>query len=321
MIWHRTAMLTAAVTMLVGCGEPFPDQLLDAVTKGGRVSRAMIHREVEEYSQGQPLLGPSGTTGGRGKIAADVRISASERRFPDINSSSVAIHSQPDEPMSSTSERTITTSANAAFGLVRGMETGTGRYLAVDLLLSVVLRSPIAGIGNDAGSMFGRISPATGLRVGIVEESRMLPDITVSLERRMVPRQSYRWTEIASDESREVTMHGNTSGSMTGWRVVAGRKFGNFALSGGYGRDSYKLTSNDSASIAGIGSDGLNQGSPEGGIGQLFGSLSYRLGGYTLFGEARHQAMGDDHPGFSSGTDNPKSRTWFTIGIGVGGTR
>jgi hypothetical protein len=128
-------------------------------------------------------------------------------------------------------------SVDAAVGLFGGVPLGLTRVLGVDALASVYYLPEVEG--EDAVGITtpdGSFKFGYGARIGLVEETSMLPGVSVTWMRRELPRISIITTPTDIDEISLADFDNRA----TSWRFVAGKSFGPLGLSAGMGKDSYE---------------------------------------------------------------------------------
>jgi len=188
-------------------------------------------------SGGNVMLGEGGTLGGWGKRSIVLRTTAVEGYAPagTVNiSGSAAL-----EPANFGAQRVPVPvpSLDLAIGLFRGVPLGLTNVGGVDLLVGVTYLPEITrdqfSLSPDGNGMAATI----GARVGLLQESALVPGVAVSVLRRRLPTTTARY--ISGNDSLGVL---DTRVATTVLRVTAKKHFGLFGLGGGFGQDRHRTS-------------------------------------------------------------------------------
>ncbi|HEX6629562.1 MAG TPA: hypothetical protein VF048_00640, partial [Gemmatimonadaceae bacterium] len=164
----------------------------------------------------------------------------------------------------------------------------------------------------------GQFSFGFGARVGLVEESAVAPGVSVTYLRRSLP-------EVAVDALVDDDSLGVSDAKLTvdSWRLVAGKSFAMFGLSGGIGQDRYDAGASVSA-VVNEGGDRHPTTTPAAFSQKLtrtnaFADLSMNLAVMRLVLEVG-RVWGDDAPTFNTfaGTSPTEPRLYGSVGLRFG---
>jgi hypothetical protein len=190
---------------------------------------------------GNATIGQGGTLGGLGHFALSVRANAMRASLPDIDGAGVNYGAAQRSNYVTEAQWAALPVVDAAFGVFKGIPLPLTNILGVDALVNVsylpeLEHDPLALTTPDGSFKIGY-----GARVGVLQESLVLPGISVTYMKRDLPRT----TLIASWEGSALTNADtarlqNFDIGTTSWRVTASKSLLAFALVLGVGQDRYE---------------------------------------------------------------------------------
>jgi hypothetical protein len=283
---------------------------------------------------GNATLGQGGTLGGLGRFALALRVNATDQlAVPDLED----IDFQEGAPRRSSYTTTQSPGgfpvADLALGLYKGYPLGPTRVGGVDALVNVFYLPESATQIFSEGDGLSLAGTETGLklgfgaRVGLVEEGRLWPGVSVSYLRRSLP-------------TVNVSVYGESSGGSgstltndtialrdfrvqtDAWRLVAGKRFlWIFNLAAGIGQDrydtggqlAYAVRTEQGRRIR----DNFDFGQQASRT-NMFADLSINLFLFRLVGEIGRVSGGDVQTFNQFGTDPNAPRTYGALGIRIG---
>jgi hypothetical protein len=140
---------------------------------------------------------------------------------------------------------------DAAFGALPGFRLGETRVGGVDVLGSATL-VPVFGSRDLRVRSRGGLGYGAGVRLGLIEETRALPGLSVSAMWRQAPRFTGRTASLPMDDGREASISFTRIDVKTETiRLAASKRFGRFGLTGGLGRDGHDVTTEYSILVSG----------------------------------------------------------------------
>ena len=228
---------------IFGIPSAAPLQLDDACRKSEDLFRFLAPQVGVALSGGNVLLGEGGTLGGWGKRSAVLRVTAVDGRVP---SNTVAL--SPTGPVASdfgaTRAPIPVPALDVGIGLFRGVPLGLTNVGGVDLLLGATFVPNVSrdefNLSSEGRSLVGTV----GVRVGVLQESALVPGVGLSVMRRRLPATSV--TYRTQDDTLGVF---NTRVSSTVYRLTVNKRFGLIGLGGGIGRDELDTRTNVEAVI------------------------------------------------------------------------
>jgi hypothetical protein len=201
---------------------------------------------------GNPTQSQSGSLGGLGKVAVDIRSTRVIGAMPNIGDQGFATTGETKSTYSSPSALIPALSVDMAFGLFRGFDVGSTYVGGVDGLLTATYMSELSNSSVDVALEGSNTNFGFGARLGLMEETARLPGLALSYVHRDMPRDSI----IASSKvGNGVTLVGGTimaNGllvTVNSLRLTAGKQFGRIDLSGGVGQDKYMSSARVTATV------------------------------------------------------------------------
>lgn len=181
-------------------------------------------------SGGNPVIGTAGTLGGLGHFSLTARVNAARVQLPDLNYDGTTSSVPSGDNLIAPAPL-----VEGALGLWKGLGMG---LLSVDVLGSAQLlpTNQIDNLTVDAGARhIGSVALGLGYgaRVGLLKGNMLLPDISVSVMRRDIPRISYGDLAQGDNFTYSVDLHA------TNLRAVASKKLLILNLAAGLGLDKY----------------------------------------------------------------------------------
>ncbi len=194
---------------------------------------------------GNATIGQGGTLGGLGHFALSVRANAMRASLPDINGAGVNYGAAQRSNYVTEAQWAALPVVDAAFGLFKGIALPLTNVLGVDVLVNVsylpeLEHDPLSLTTPDGSFKFGY-----GARIGVLQESLVLPGISVSYMKRDLPRTtliaSWEGGALASADTARLE---NFDIGTTSWRIVASKSLLAFSLALGVGQDRYEAEAN-----------------------------------------------------------------------------
>jgi hypothetical protein len=190
---------------------------------------------------GNATIGQGGTLGGLGHFALSVRANAIRASLPDIDGAGVNYGTAQRSNYVTEAQWAALPVVDAAFGLFKGIPLPLTNVLGVDVLLNVsylpeLEHSPLSLTTPDGSFKIGY-----GARVGVLQESLVLPGISFTYMKRDLPRTTLvaSWEGGALSGADTARLENFNIGT-TSWRVVASKNLLAFSLAAGVGQDRYE---------------------------------------------------------------------------------
>ena len=270
---------------------------------------------------GNPTLGQGGTLGGLGHFSIGVRGNVFSGDLPEIDTYNPSTSGRPASRQLATKKQVIgLPGADAAIGIFKGIPLGVTNVGGVDLLLSATYVPKVGSDGDDV-----QINPESnlkigyGARIGILQESLIVPGLSVSYLMRDLPTTSILGR--SSDLDVDIT---DMNVETKAWRVVASKSLLFLGLAAGVGQDEYsqsvniQATSKNAAPVGTQTSDKITLVQDLKRT-NMFLDVSLNLPLFKIVGEVG-QVTGGELPAGTvyntfSGGEVTKSRTYGSVGL------
>jgi hypothetical protein len=232
---------------------PVPDATRatqDACQVAVDVFQYMAPQLALALSGGNATLGQGGTLGGIGHFTVGLRVNALNGSLPQVQ----------DVRFSTTGalSRTIETEGqiigmptlDAAVGVFQGIPLGVTNVGGVDLLLSAAYIPDISADGVDL-TTDSPLKLGFGARVGLLQESLIVPGVSVTFLRRQLPSVDISAAgQVGALATREDSIYVRNVGlNSNSWRLVASKSFLAFGLAAGIGQDRFDATTDVDVAI------------------------------------------------------------------------
>ncbi len=226
-----------------------PDQqraTQDACQKAIDLFRYMAPQLGTALAGGAPTLGQGGPTGGIGHFSIGVRVNAVMGDLPQVQD--VPLSVQGAQRSTYPLERQIIPmpTADLALGIFGGIPLGLTSVGGLDLLVSASYLPEFEADNIKVEVDGSSIKFGFGARLGLLQESLLIPGVSVSFLRRDLPK--IHMTARAQSDSLQVR---DLDIQTTSWRVMASKSFFMFGAAAGFGKDRYESSTVISARIAG----------------------------------------------------------------------
>jgi hypothetical protein len=308
---------------------PSSDQVThDACVKAIDLFRYMAPQLGTAIAGGNAILGSSGTLGGFGHLSFGLRVNAVAGDLPRIDRVAISDSGAVSDPFATRGQIIPLPAADLAVGVFGGLPLGLTNVGGLDLLVSASYLPEFDANQVSVRVPSGSIKLGFGARVGLIQESLLLPGVSLSILRRALPTVDIVGQTEGGD-SASVTGFDVTA---TSWRLTAGKSFMMFGLSVGGGRDRYSYEADASATVRTLLSDpvtrsvsDIQNASFQGRNLRVldrtsyFADLSLNMPFFRLIGEIG-QVSGGDVPTFNTFSGKPadKSRIYGSIGARIG---
>ncbi len=203
----------------------------DACVKARDVFQFLAPQVGVALSGGNVMMGEGGSLGGWGKRSAVLRVTAVDGRVP-ANDVALSINGPVSSNLGAERAPVPVPSLDVAIGVFRGVPVGLTNVGGVDLLLGVTMLPSVSRDRIDIETDGGGFATNFGVRVGLLQESALVPGVGVSVMRRRLPT-----TSISYRTGNDTISISDTKVSGTSLRVTANKRFGLFAIGGGIGQD------------------------------------------------------------------------------------
>lgn len=218
----------------------------DACQKAIDLFKYMAPQLGTSITGGNATLGQGGNLGGLGHFSLGLRVNAVQGSLPQIQDISLSTNGATNTPAIDTKTQVIPMpTADLAIGIFKGLPLAITNVGGIDLLVSAAYLPEFNGSGVSVKVPNGSLKLGYGARVGILQESLLVPGVSVSYLVRDLPT-----VNIAGNSGGDSLYVNNLSLKTKAWRVTASKSLLLFGLAAGFGQDKYDASTDVSAHVA-----------------------------------------------------------------------
>jgi hypothetical protein len=194
---------------------------------------------------GNATLGQGGTLGGLGHFTIGVRGNVVQGLLPDVANFQPGINGAQSRTLPTKDQILGLPTADAAIGIYKGFPLGLTNVGGVDLLLSA---DYIPKIDDSDVSITPdqNLSVGYGVRVGILQESIVVPGVSLTYLKRDLPK-----TDLIARSGNDTLSVTNMKVNTSAWRIVASKSLVLISIAAGVGQDTYDQSANFAATVNG----------------------------------------------------------------------
>ncbi len=183
---------------------------------------------------GSHTLGLGSTLGGLGHFAIAARINAIRGDVPALGSLNVGAQGRSSSNIETNSQFLGLPAVDFALGIFKGLPLGITRIGGVDLIGSASYMPEVATDDVTLTPADGGLKIGLGARVGLLEQSLLVPGVSFSYLVRDLPV-----TSLAASAGNADFAISDFSLKTTSWRLAAQKNLLLFQFAAGYGQDTY----------------------------------------------------------------------------------
>jgi hypothetical protein len=263
---------------------------------------------------GNPTLGQGGTLGGLGHFAVGVRANVMKATIPKVNDIQVQAGPPVSTNIPSSDKWVGLPSVDVAIGLFKGFPFGVTTIGGIDALINVAYLPSYSKNSIHVGSQDEKWKVGFGGRLGIIQESLLLPGVGVS----------YTVRDLPTAELSGVDNSGNTVSisdykiRTKQWRLTASKKVLFLGLAAGVGQDKYDTRASLTYNVDGNTPDAPISLHISPKRTNYFADLSFNLLLAHFVAEIGRVSGGDVSTFNTFSTSASDSRTYGSLGIRIG---
>jgi hypothetical protein len=309
--------LLAGTALLVAVTAPAQAQCTGAAATGDACQKAvdlwayMMPQMGTSLVGGSHTLGIGTTLGGFPHFAIALRGNAVMGNLPDLSGMTVNVGAAQNSNIDAKEQILGLPGVDFAVGIYKGFPLGVTRVGGVDLIGSVTYVPEIEGDGVTLAVQDGSTKIGLGARVGLLEQSLIVPGISFSYLVRDLPVMSL----TASATNADFALN-DFSVKTTSWRLAAQKNLLLFQLGAGVGQDTYDASTSITGTVTGGGGFTATP-SQELKRTTMYGSLGFNLLIAKVVAEVGQVSGGEvtTFNTFSEAAD--KSRLYGSVGIRI----
>jgi len=226
-----------------------PDQTRasqDACQKSIDLFQYMAPQLGTSIAGGNPTLGQGGNLGGLGHFSAGLRVNVLQGSLPQVQNVTPAVTGATSTQFQTKSQFLPMPTADLAIGIFQGIPLALTNVGGVDLLVSASYVPEFNNSGVSVKVPNGSLKLGYGARVGILQESLLVPGIAVSYLVRDLPTLNVS----GGTNSGDSLYVNNLSLKTKAWRITASKSLILFGLALGVGQDKYDASTDIAAHVA-----------------------------------------------------------------------
>jgi len=229
-----------------GLGVPDQDRASqDACQKALDVFKYIAPQLGISITGGNATLGQTGNLGGLGHFSVGLRVNLVEGSLPQVQNVTPVVTGATSTRFDTKSQVFPMPTADLAVGVFKGIPLALTNVGGVDLLVSAAYIPEFTNSGVDVHVPDGSLKFGYGARVGILQESLLIPGISVSYLVRDLPT-----VNLVGHTGSDSLYANNLSLKTKAWRAVAGKNFLIFGLAVGFGQDKYDASTDIGVHVA-----------------------------------------------------------------------
>ena len=225
-----------------------PDQTRasqDACQKAIDLFQYMAPQLGGAITGGNATLGMAGSLGGLGHFSAGFRVNALQGSIPQVQNVTPSVTGATSSAYDTKTQILPMPTAELAIGVFQGLPLAITNVGGVDLLVSASYLPEFTSSNVSVKVPSGSLKFGYGARVGILQESLLVPGVSVSYLHRELPT-----VNIAANSASDSLYVNNLSLKSNAWRVVASKSLLLFGLAAGFGQDKYDASTDIRAHVA-----------------------------------------------------------------------
>ena len=215
-------------------GSAFAQATQDACQKAVDIFAFMTPQLGVGLIGGNPTLGTGGALGGIGRFSIGLRGNAIQGRVPQVADVDASITGAVRSDYGVDDQVVGLPAVDGVLGLFGGVPVGVTHMFALDGLVSATYVPELSHSNVAVSLPDGSLKLGFGARLGVLQETFVIPSVSVTYLRRDLPTTSI----IASSGDDRIAVE-NVGVKTTAWRAVAGKSIGFFGLAIGGGKDDY----------------------------------------------------------------------------------
>lgn len=261
---------------------------------------------------GSHTLGIGTNLGGLFHFAIAVRANAVMGSLPDIDN--VGANATPVSQNYAVKDQYLgLPTVDFALGLTKGFNLGVTRIGGIDLIGGATYVPEITEDDFSVTAPDGSLSIGYGARIGLLQQSALIPGVSFSWMKRDMPTLDMSTTSDGGD----TFSIDNLAIKSTSWRLAAQKNFLLFQFGAGFGKDNYDFNADVAASVDNGAYTGSFNASQDMSRTTMYGSLGINLFLVKIVGEVG-QVSGGSAPTFHTyDTAADAKRMYGTVGVRI----
>ena len=221
----------------------------DACQQAVDLFRYMAPQLGVSLTGGNPILGQGGTVGGLGRFKFDVRVNGLFGSVPQVQNTPPQLGPYRQSNFTTKSRILGLPAAAAEIGVFKGLSLGLTNVGSVDALVTGTYVPNVSSNGVELSTTGSNFKLGYGARVGLIQESLLLPGVSVTWMRRDLPTLNVTGTVNTGGGTQTTLRITDLKEETTAWRMIASKSLILFGLAAGVGQDTYSSDTDVGATV------------------------------------------------------------------------
>lgn len=293
-----------------GCDSGSP-AAADACAQGRDFFNYLAPQLGTSLTGGSHTLGVGTNLGGFPHFAIALRVNGVLGSLPTIDNITAGPAISKD--LATTEQYLGLPAVDFALGITKGFNVGVTRIGGIDLIGGATYIPEYEDDDVTLAAQDGSLSIGYGARVGVLEQSALIPGVAVSWMKRDLPTLDF----TANSGTGDVITISDFSVKTTSWRISAQKNFLLFQFGAGYGGDTYDFSTSASASVDNGAAAGSFSAAQELTRTTMYGTLGINLFLVKIVGEIGQVSGGTVNTFNTFDVAADDKRTYGTVGIRI----
>lgn len=217
----------------------------DACQKAIDLFQYMAPQLGVSITGGNATLGQTGNLGGFGHFSVGIRSNIVEASLPQIQNVTPSVTGAQSTNFETKTQLLPMPTADLAIGIFKGIPLALTNVGGIDALVSASYLPGFNHSGIDVKEPNGSLKVGYGARIGILQESLLIPGVSVTYLVRDLPTVS-----VTANSGSDSLYVNNLDVKTKAWRIVAGKNLFLFGIAAGLGQDKYDASTETSVHVA-----------------------------------------------------------------------
>jgi hypothetical protein len=297
------------------CSVASPTQ--DACQKSVDLFNFMAPQLGAAIAGGNAVLGQGGTLGGLGHFSVGLRANVVRGAVPKLDNVNISTTGAQHTTFDVGGKFVPAPAAEVAIGLFKGIGLGMTNIGGVDLLVNAAYIPKVERDDFTVSPNGNGLKVGFGARVGILQESFVVPGVSISYLRRDLPT-----VDLTGRVDNDTIGVHNLTLKTEAWRLVASKQLFILGLAAGVGRDTYDASGRVFAVVPVLSIPQRSSATMSQKLTRtnFFGDVSLSLAMFKLVGEIGRTTGGDPVATFNSfrGHTAGEAYNYGSIGARIG---
>ena len=221
----------------------------DACQKAVDLFKYMAPQLGVSLTGGNALLGTGSTVGGLGHAKFEVRVNGLWGSVPNVQNPAPAAGPYQQSTYTTKTQVLGLPAVAGEIGLFKGLSLPLTKVGGIDALVTATYIPDFNNANVSVKATGGNLKWGYGARLGLLEESLLVPGVSVTWLRRDLPTIDIAGTAPTGSGTTTTLQVNGLTEQTTAWRVVASKSLILLNIAAGVGQDKYDSKANVNASV------------------------------------------------------------------------